>query len=512
MGEKKTAFQVYLATVFKWGILAMVTAAMCATITFLTEKILKFYPDVPWIAVILFALMDVAFYIIAILLVKNSYDSDGFLTQDNLKKGKIFCFLVVVIQWNYILYMIPSRTFWGFLFFFLVLIAFYLDIKFLAISGVTLIASLIIAWFVRGTLLLPVKDELFITDVIMCCVGLVLSLIGLVLFVFFVSRFLVTAKKDELEENNRKVMEVIDAVRSVSDKLMVAGRELSEVSDNESADAEELSATGEELMENIRVLESKANDSMINLSELKTCSEVVEQNVQKVETTSQSLIIKSEENKRTLNDLQNINNLVFESMEVTTDIASRLSGAVNEIGTTVELLNEIASSTSLLALNASIEAARAGEAGKGFSVVASEVGNLAENTQSSLNDVVKVINSVYKNVEEINNQINENAANLAKQNEQFKVVFDNMKEMTALLGVSVDAIKEMEEAHNQQAEVIRKTVDINNSIAESIQNENEQFSSISSMADNNLYNTEKISKQAGVINEMVDEISSMLMN
>lgn len=37
--------------------------------------------------------------------------------------------VVLIIQWNYLLYMIPSRTFWGFLFFFLILIAFFLDIS-----------------------------------------------------------------------------------------------------------------------------------------------------------------------------------------------------------------------------------------------------------------------------------------------------------------------------------------------------------------------------------------------
>lgn len=98
------------------------------------------------------------------------------------------------------MYMLPTRTFWGFLFFFLILIAFFLDIKLLLVSGLVCMASLFIGWFVRGTALLPVKDELFVSDIIMCLVALVLSLAGLLIFVFFVAHFLVNAKKDELEK------------------------------------------------------------------------------------------------------------------------------------------------------------------------------------------------------------------------------------------------------------------------------------------------------------------------
>ena len=510
MSNKRTAVDVYMSIVYKWGVLALVTAAMCATITFVTEKALGLYSNVSWLPLGIFAAMDVVCFFIGVYLVKTAFDDDGFLKEGKLKIGKLFTSLLVVVQWNYIVYLIPSRTFWGFIFFFIILVAFFLDVKLLLIDGIICAVSLIIGWFVPVTTLLPVKDELYISDIVMCLVGIVLSIAGATIFVFFVSNFLVNAKKDELEENNKKIMSVMDAVRSISEKMVTAGSALMEISSSESASAEELSATSEELAASSRLLSTRAKESMDNLSELSDCESIVEQNMEKVETTSDELQETSRENETALNDLQGINAEVSESMSVTTDIAERLSKAVEEIGTTLELIQGISSSTSLLALNASIEAARAGDAGKGFAVVATEVGKLAENTQSSLKDVGEIIGRVQQNVDEITTQVGKNAEKLSEQNEQFKTVFGSIREMTDMLGVSVDAVGEMDQAHKRQSEVIRRTVEINRDIAESIQSENEQYASISAMAESNADNTEQVAVQAGTINEMVDEINRLL--
>ena len=510
MGKKKTAVEVYLSTVFKWGLIILVSACMCATVMFNTEKLFGLYPNVPWIALILFALMDITFFITALLIVKTSFDEDGYLKEGRLKVGKLFSAAVLIIQWNYLLYMIPSRTFWGFLFFFLILIAFFLDIKLVLVSGLACMVSLFIGWVIRGTALMPVKDELFIGDILMCLVALVLSLSGLLIFVFFVAHFLVNAKKDELEQNNEQVMNVLSSVQTLSERLYTAGATLSQVSENESASAEELAATSEQLVESSNILSTRTDESMANLSELSEWESVVADNVEKVETTSKDLLDKSKENERLLNDLHTINGEVSDSMKATTEIAQKLSDAVQEIGVTLKLISDISSSTNLLALNASIEAARAGEAGKGFAVVATEVGNLANSTQESLKEVETVIERVQNNVREITMQVEENSTKLGTQNEYFANVFESMQDMTKLLNVSVDAINTMGQAHSKQAEVIKKTVSINQDIAESIKNENEQFVSINCMAESNASDTVEIATQASAINEMVDEMSKLL--
>ena len=508
MGKKRTAFEAYLSAVYKWGILILVCACMCAATVYTLLKAIGLFPTISWITLGIFDVMDVCFLIIGIVLVRTSMEN-GYLKEGKLTVGKAFAFAVVLIQWNYILYMVPSKTFWGFLFFFIILIGFFLDLKLaLGISAATLV-SLFLSWGICGNNL-PAKNELFITDVINCLVALFLSVVGIGIFIFFMTNFLVNAKKDELEKNNAHVMSVLNSVQLLSERLNDAGISLLQISENESSSAEELAATSEQLAESSNILSSKTDESMENLKELSEWESVVNQNVEKVEKTSRDLLDKSTENERLLNDLHTINSEVSESMKVTTDIAQKLSDAVQEIGVTFNLISDISTSTNLLALNASIEAARAGEAGKGFAVVATEVGNLANNTQESLKEVASVIERVQNNVREITKQVQENSTKLGTQNEYFANVFQSMQEMTELLNISVGAIGTMGDAHGKQSQVIKKTVLINRDIAQSIRNENEQFATINTMAESNANDTTQVAAQAGMIHDMVDEMSSLL--
>ena len=515
MGKMNSVIEEYMGMVYAVVILVITGACMCAGITFGLLKGLGFYPSVSWVVLGIFILTCLFYFVSGLVLIKKAYTVNKItgkrtIKPEMLKTGKIFILVILLVQFNFISYLIPSKEFWAYAFFFVILTALFLDVKIVSIAAAGIVASIIVSSLITADVVLPALGPDFIPELVIRVICIALSLSCIILMTFLTSYFLVNVKRDELETNNARVQNVIAKATDLTAGLVNASISLSDISKSESAAAEKLSVTSASLLENSNGLILKAQKSMSNLNELKESGSQMSDNVEKVGRTSKDLLDKSRENEELLNQLRVISGQVISSTDDTLKVAAKLNEAVQEIDITLHLISDISESTNLLALNASIEAARAGEAGKGFAVVAQEVRKLASNTQESLVDVQGVVGRIQDNVKEMSLFIDDNTQKLASQNEMFLKTFESMQQMIVLLKHSMEDVSAMNEVHKMQEDVIRKTVLVSEGIAESIQTENEEFAHISEMVEGNTADIMKMTGLVDRINHMIEEMNQLL--
>ena len=236
--------------------------------------------------------------------------------------------------------------------------------------------------------------------------------------------------KDEVGVLTSSVNEMVASLRNLIGELNASAENLA-------ASAEEISASTDEIAKGSQQQAGDASSSSEMAKEMANAVQAVSQNAEQAAQLTETTLEAASEGGEVIHG-------TVEGMKEISRKINDLSSKSVQIGEIIEVIDDIAEQTNLLALNAAIEAARAGEAGKGFAVVADEVRKLAERSSKATREISDLIQSIQENTEESVKAVDEG-------NERTNKAGNSFKEIIKLVRDSANKVSEIAAASEEQA-------------------------------------------------------------
>ena len=270
------------------------------------------------------------------------------------------------------------------------------------------------------------------------------------------------ARITKINEEGKKTEEMLGAIMEISNELADDVAVVSQKMD-------QLAESSQETLSAMQEVQSGTTDSADSVQNQLVKTEEIQVQIDNVTKTSESISLNMNDTVEAIREgRDNIGKLMDQakiSEEAGNGVVKEVEGlktSTEQMETIVQLIKNVASQTSLLALNASIEAARAGEAGRGFAVVATEISNLAGQTQSATGNISDLIAGISSEIGEVVNAINSLVDSNRIQNESANVTAASFDKI-------VESARRIREDSGELTSIVSKLAKANGEIVESIQ-------------------------------------------